>query len=134
MRYRDSNRIPGKAWSSRGFTLAEVLVAVLILAVVMAMAAQLLVKSSQTAARSRDLTAASVVARTQLDRMVEAPFEQLISDSFERGGKTKLGVVTYSWVAEVEDLNESLARIRLVVSWPFRKEIQQREFACVRSK
>ena len=119
---------------SAGFTLAEVLVAVLVLAAGLAMAANLLVKSNQTSARSRELTTATLVARTQLDRMAEVPFAELISAGFERSGKVKQGPVTFRWDAELEDVNEELVRIRLIVAWQSREGINEREFTCIRSK
>lgn len=130
--------LPGR-WSavdskrSGGFTLAEVLVAVLVLAAGLAMAANLLLKSNQTSARSRELTTATLVARTQLDRMMEVPFAELISAGFERDGKVKQGPVTFRWEAELEEVDERLVRIRLIVAWQSREGVNQREFICIRS-
>jgi len=119
---------------SGGFTLAEVLVALLVLAAGLAMAANVLIKSNQTSARSRDLTSATLIARTQLDRMMEAPFPELISDRFERSGKVKQGPVTFSWSAELQEVNPELTRIRLSVAWQARGGINKHEFTCIRSK
>jgi len=119
---------------SRGLTLAEVLVAILVLAAGLAMTASVLVQSNRTSARSRDLTVATLVARTQLDRMMEVPFRELISPTFERSGKEKQGPVTFRWQAELEERGEELVRIRLIVSWQSREGINQREFSGIRRK
>ena len=117
-----------------GFTLAEVLVAILVLAAGLAMAANLLLRSNQTAGRSRELTAATLVARAQLDRLMKAPFAELISADFERNGKSKQGPVTFRWEAELEEMDEGLVRVRLIVAWQSRGGLSQREFTCIRSK
>ena len=140
MRFSTTDRLsPGGRAAARwkrcaGFTLPEVLVAILVLAAGLAMAANLLVRSNQTSARSRELTSATLVARTQLDRLMEAPFPELISADFQRGGRSKQGPVTFRWEAELEELDEGLVRIHLVVSWESRAGLNRREFSCIRSE
>ncbi len=119
-----------------GFTLAETLVAVFVLSVVLAMSAALLTKSFHTSEQSRDLTAASLIGRSVMDRMLEAPFDALIGGSVARSGKTEQGTRTYNWSVEVEDVpgREDLARLRVIVSWHARRGIGQQEFSCLRVK
>lgn len=136
---RTEGRFPGArgraGWARiRGLTLAEVLVAILLLAAGLAMTANVLVQSNRTSARSRDLTAATLVARTQLDRMMEVSFPELISPTFERSGKIKQGPVTFRWQGELEELGQGLVRIRLIVSWQSREGINQRQFSGIRRK
>ncbi len=110
--------------------------AVFILSVVLAMSAALLTKSFHTSEQSRDLTAASLIGRSVMDRMLEAPFDALIGGAVARSGKDEQGTRTYDWSVEVEDVpgREDLARLRVIVSWHARRGIGQQEFSCLRVK
>ena len=117
-----------------GFTLAEMLIAILVLAAGLAMAANLLVKSNQTAAHSRDLTSAALVARTQLDRLLEMPFAELRSERAELTGRVNQGSVTFNYTTALEDIDEQLVRVHLTVSWRSREGVNQKQFTCIRGK
>ena len=118
----------------RGFTLVEILISVMILTIGLAGVTNLLLKGNQTAMKSRNLTAAGLVARTQLDRLVNAPFSELVGAGFPRNGNQKIGPVDYHWEAEIKDVNEEIARIHLRVRWQYKKLNQEQEFLCLRSK
>lgn len=117
-----------------GFTLVEVLVAVFIIAAAMAMAANLLIRSQQTSLRARDLTAATLVARTQMNRLLAMDFDDLLSERIEKQGEDVQGMTSYHWKATVENLDEQRARIHLVVQWYRRGKAIETEFYCIRGK
>ena len=71
-------------FTRRGFTIIEVVVAVFLVAAGIAMATSLLVRSTQVAEHSRAVTAASLIARSHMDRLCQASFAELISDRFQR--------------------------------------------------
>jgi prepilin-type N-terminal cleavage/methylation domain-containing protein len=124
------------SYTRRGFTIIEVVVAVFLVAAGIAMATSLLVRSTQVAEHSRAVTAASLIARSHMDRLCQASFAELISDRFQRNGKEKQAGVSFNWSADLEDIENQpdLIRIRMIVSWESIQGHKERAFSCIRRR
>jgi prepilin-type N-terminal cleavage/methylation domain-containing protein len=115
----------------QGFTLVEVLVGVMIMSVVIAMASSLLIRSAQASKQARDITTAALLARSELDRQINLPFEKIVAG---RRGAFKEGSTEFLWDSSVKTINENLARIDLVVMWSSNYGNMKQEFSCVRRR
>ena len=112
-----------------GFTLAEVLIGVLIIATALAMTTNLLIASNQTNQRARDISSAVLVGRTQLERLRAVP-----STAFPQSGSMTQGKMNFKWTAQVEEKTEGVDLLRVVVQWTSREGDNQKEFNLLRSR
>ncbi len=106
---------PGR--TSQGFTLLEVLIAVLILVGALAGTAALLTAGITHEYVSRKTTAAAALAQREVERLRDLPFAEIASstapETFTVDGQT------YEVVREVTPIGapEPMKRVRVVVTW-----------------
>ena len=100
---------------SRGFTILEVMVALLIISTSLVYVAGSIGQAVDTANTMRERTYASWIAQ---NRITELRLAGVIPEAGESGGEVEFANMTWSWTAEIEETGiENLFKVDVTVTY-----------------
>jgi type IV pilus assembly protein PilV len=105
-----------KCFEERGFTLTEVLIGLIILAIGILAIAGMHITSIRGTSFSNSLTQASVIAQERLEFLKSLPLNDASLDTGDYNDLPNVGIFTKSYHAD-RNLNPNYVQITYTVSW-----------------
>lgn len=108
----------GTSLKTKGFTLIEILIAIVILSISLLALAGLMATSSQNTSFGGHITEAATYAQDQLERLGVTPWENITDDWLDPSGlnKTKVSGITYTRTLNVVESGK-IKTVTITVSW-----------------
>lgn len=117
---KDTKGIGRNTWKKeQGFTLVEILVAMVLILVALLGAAQLQIMTIFTNTASNERTTAITLAQDKLESLRTLPYSQLANSPFS----DTVGIYTRTWQVESDTPAQGMARVTVTVSWK-NKQVQ----------
>lgn len=104
---------------SNGFTLIEVLIALVILAISLLALAGLMTTTTKNNSTGGRITEAATLAQDKLEELRALPWDSIPVDEADSDTPESRPGVQYerSWVANLNNLNSDIKEIQITISW-----------------